>query len=104
MTSNHLPDGKDLTQMSVSLFSEASQCRHGVRPRLRGARQPCQGPLAKLEGRILLGGRGLDRLLGRPEAEELIVIFMTQLLPSSAYPMRRDLRTMVYAAFEESNL
>ncbi|MFX8797710.1 serine hydrolase, partial [Acinetobacter baumannii] len=34
--------------------------------------------------------------------EELAVIFMTQLLPSSAYPIRRDLRTLVYAAIEES--
>ena len=34
--------------------------------------------------------------------EELIVIFMTQLLPSSAYAIRRELRGMVYAAFTES--
>ena len=37
-------------------------------------------------------------------AEELITIFMTQVLPSSAYPLRRELRTMVYAAITESNL
>ena len=30
--------------------------------------------------------------------EELIVIFMTQLLPSSTYPIRRELQTMVNAA------
>jgi len=29
---------------------------------------------------------------------------MTQLLPSSAYPVRRELRTMVYAAITDSNL
>ena len=29
---------------------------------------------------------------------------MTQVLPSSAYPMRRELRTMVYAAITDSNL
>jgi hypothetical protein len=28
---------------------------------------------------------------------------MTQLLPSSTYPIRRELRTLVYAALEESN-
>ena len=37
-------------------------------------------------------------------AEELITIFMTQVLPSSAYPIRRELRSMVYAAITESNL
>ena len=37
-------------------------------------------------------------------ANDLIAIFMTQVLPSSAYPLRRELRTMVYAAITESNL
>ena len=32
--------------------------------------------------------------------EELIVIFMTQLMPSATYPLRRELRTLVYSAFE----
>jgi hypothetical protein len=29
---------------------------------------------------------------------------MTQLLPSSGYPVRRELRTMVYAGITQSNL
>ena len=33
--------------------------------------------------------------------EELICIFMTQLIPSSSYPVRRELKTMVYAAIED---
>ena len=37
-------------------------------------------------------------------AEDLIVIFMTQVLPSSAYAVRRELRTMIYAAITDSNL
>jgi CubicO group peptidase (beta-lactamase class C family) len=37
-------------------------------------------------------------------AEELITIFMTQLMPSSTYPVRRELRTLVYSAITESNL
>jgi hypothetical protein len=28
----------------------------------------------------------------------LIMIFMTQLMPSSTYPVRREIRTMMYAA------
>ena len=31
-------------------------------------------------------------------AEDLIVIFMTQLMPSSSYPLRRELRVLTYAA------
>jgi hypothetical protein len=30
------------------------------------------------------------------------VVFMTQLLPSSAYAVRRELRTLVYSAFTEA--
>jgi CubicO group peptidase (beta-lactamase class C family) len=37
-------------------------------------------------------------------AEELVAIFMTQVLPSTAYPIRRELRTMIYAAITDSNL
>jgi hypothetical protein len=29
---------------------------------------------------------------------------MTQVMPSSAYPLRRELRTLVYSAITESNL
>jgi hypothetical protein len=29
---------------------------------------------------------------------------MTQLLPSSTYPVRRELRTMVYSGITDSNL
>jgi hypothetical protein len=32
-----------------------------------------------------------------------IAIFLTQLMPSSTYPIRRELRTLVYAAFTEVN-
>jgi len=35
--------------------------------------------------------------------EEVTAVFMTQLLPSSSYPIRRELRTLVYAALEETN-
>jgi hypothetical protein len=30
------------------------------------------------------------------------VLFLTQLLPSSAHPVRRQLRTMVYSAITDS--
>jgi hypothetical protein len=30
--------------------------------------------------------------------EDLIVIFLTQLMPSSSYPLRRELRVLTYQA------
>jgi len=35
--------------------------------------------------------------------EEVTAVFMTQLIPSSTYPLRRELRTLVYGALEETN-
>jgi CubicO group peptidase (beta-lactamase class C family) len=34
--------------------------------------------------------------------EDVCVVFLTQFIPSSAYPIRRELRTMVNAAIVES--
>jgi CubicO group peptidase (beta-lactamase class C family) len=34
--------------------------------------------------------------------ERLHMVFMTQLSPSSAYPVRRQLKTLIYGAVEES--
>ena len=34
--------------------------------------------------------------------EELTTIFMTQLMPSTTYTIRRELRTLVYSAFTDS--
>ena len=33
--------------------------------------------------------------------DDIAVVFMTQFLPSSTYPIRQQLRTLVYAALEE---
>jgi hypothetical protein len=34
-------------------------------------------------------------------ADELIVIFLTQLRPSASYPVRRELRAAVYGALDD---
>ena len=103
MTSNHLPGGKDLTEMSVSLFSEASNAGTGFGLGFAVLSDPAKALSPGTRGEYFWGGAASTAFWIDP-AEELIVIFMTQLLPSSAYPLRRELRTMVYAAFEESNL
>jgi CubicO group peptidase (beta-lactamase class C family) len=30
--------------------------------------------------------------------EDIIMIFMTQLMPSTTYPVRREIKTMIYSA------
>ncbi len=103
MTSNHLPGGADLPAMSRSLFSEAAY--HGIGFGLGFAvtMNPAQTLIAGSPGEFNWGGAATTSFFIDP-VEELIMIFMTQVLPSSAYPLRRELRTMVYAAITDSNL
>jgi len=103
MTSNHLPSGRDLTEMSKSLFSEASYAGIGFGLGFQVTVNPAQTLIPGSAGEYAWGGAASTAFWIDP-AEELIAIFMTQVLPSSAYPVRRELRTMVYAGITDSNL
>jgi CubicO group peptidase (beta-lactamase class C family) len=103
MTSNHLPGGLDLPGLSRSLFSEATYYGIGFGLGFSVTMDPAKTLIAGSAGEYSWGGAATTSFWIDP-AEELITIFMTQVLPSSAYPLRRELRTMVYAAITESNL
>ena len=103
MTSNHLPGNLDLPGLSRSLFSEATYNGIGFGLGFAVTMNPAQTLLAGSPGEYNWGGAATTSFWIDP-AEELITIFMTQVLPSSAYPLRRELRTMVYAAITDSNL
>jgi CubicO group peptidase (beta-lactamase class C family) len=103
MTSNHLPGGLDLPGMSRSLFSEATYNGIGFGLGFAVTMDPAQTLIAGSPGEFNWGGLATTSFFIDP-AEELITIFMTQVMPSSAYPLRRELRTMVYAAITDSNL
>ncbi|MEP6836636.1 MAG: serine hydrolase domain-containing protein [Bradyrhizobium sp.] len=103
MASNHLPGGVDLPTMSRSLFSEASYNGIGFGLGFAVTMNPAQTLIAGSPGEYAWGGAATTSFFIDP-AEELIAIFMTQVLPSSAYPLRREIRTMVYAAITDSNL
>jgi CubicO group peptidase (beta-lactamase class C family) len=103
MTSNHLPGGRDLPEMSRSLFSEATYNGIGFGLGFSVTMNPTQTLIPGSAGEYAWGGAASTAFWIDP-AEELIAIFMTQVLPSSAYPIRRELRTMVYAGITDSNL
>jgi CubicO group peptidase (beta-lactamase class C family) len=103
MTSNHLPNGMDLPGMSRSLFSEATYNGIGFGLGFSVTMEPAKTLIPGSAGEYSWGGAATTSFWIDP-AEELITIFMTQVLPSSAYPLRRELRTMVYAAITDSNL
>jgi CubicO group peptidase (beta-lactamase class C family) len=103
MTSNHLPGGVDLPALSRSMFAEAAYNGIGFGLGFSVTMDPAKTLIPGSAGEYAWGGAATTSFWIDP-AEELIAIFMTQVLPSSAYPIRRELRTMVYAAITESNL
>jgi CubicO group peptidase (beta-lactamase class C family) len=103
MTTNHLPGGRDLPEMSRSMFSEASYNGIGFGLGFQVTFDPARTLMPVSRGEYAWGGAATTSFWIDP-AEELIAIFMTQVLPSSAYPLRRELRTLVYSAITESNL
>jgi CubicO group peptidase (beta-lactamase class C family) len=103
MTTNHLPGGLDLPSMSRSMFSEATYNGIGFGLGFAVTMDPAKTLLPGSAGEYNWGGAASTSFWIDP-AEELITIFMTQLMPSSAYPVRRELRTLVYSAITESNL
>lgn len=102
MTSNHLPGGLDLPGLSRSLFSEATYNGIGFGLGFSVTMDPAKTLIPGSRGEYAWGGAATTSFWIDP-AEELIAIFMTQVLPSSAYPLRRELRTLVYSAITESN-
>ncbi|HUO93425.1 MAG TPA: serine hydrolase domain-containing protein [Rhizomicrobium sp.] len=101
MAMNHLPGGKELMEMSVSMFTEAGNAGVGfglgLAPTVNVARTMVAGNV----GSYFWGGAASTTFWCDPK-EDLAVVFMTQFMPSTHYPIRRDLRTMVYAAIEET--
>jgi CubicO group peptidase (beta-lactamase class C family) len=103
MTTNHLPNGMDLPSMSRSMFAEATYNGIGFGLGFAVTMDPAKTLLPGSAGEYNWGGAAATAFWVDP-AEELITIFMTQLMPSSAYPLRRELRTLVYSAITASNL
>ncbi len=103
MTSNHLPDNKDLPQLSRSLFSEATYNGVGFGLGFAVTVDQPRTQILGSNGEYTWGGMA-STLFWIDPREQLIGIFLTQLMPSSTYPVRREVRTLTYAAMTESNL
>lgn len=101
MTANHLPDGKDLPALSRSRFSEVTFSGVGFGLGFAVTVDPAKTMLPGSAGDYSWGGAASTYFWIDPR-EDLITIFMTQLMPSTTYPIRRELRTLVYSAFTES--
>ena len=97
MTANHLPGGADLTEMSRSLFSEAVNAGQGFGLGFAVNLDPAKTMLPGTRGEYYWGGMFSTAFFVDP-VERLHMVFMAQLMPSSTYPIRRQLKTLIYSA------
>ncbi len=102
MTANHLPGGKSLQDISTSMFSEVSYAGVGFGLGFSVTTDVAATMIPGSDGDFAWGGAASTYFWIDPK-EDLAVIFLTQLLPSDTYPIRRELRTLVYSAFEDAN-
>ncbi len=100
MTANHLPGGSSIAAQSKSLFSEAAYDGVGFGLGFATTLNASQTLMPGSNGDYFWGGAASTFFWVDPE-EDLIGIFMTQLIPSSTWPVRREMRTMVYAALDD---
>ena len=97
MTSNHLPGGADLASLSKSLFSEAANAGTGFGLGFAVNMDVARSMVPGTAGEYYWGGMFSTAFFIDP-VERVTMVFMTQLSPSNLYPIRRALKTMIYAA------
>ena len=97
MSQNHLPDGADLGTFGRP-FGEAPLAGLGYGLGVAVVRDPLRSKVVSSMGELSWGGAASTAFFVDP-SEELIVLFFTQLLPSTTHPMLRpQLRQLVYQA------
>jgi CubicO group peptidase (beta-lactamase class C family) len=97
MTRNHLPGGADLETFGRPLFAETPYDGVGFGLGFSVTMDPVATRMLGSAGEFAWGGAASTTFWVDP-AEQLTVVFLTQLLPSSTYPIRPQLRQLVYSA------
>ena len=97
MTMNHLPGRSDLSSMSRSMFSETQNAGTGFGLGFAVTEDVTRAMLPGSAGEYYWGGMFSTSFFIDP-VENLHMVFMTQAGPSSVYPIRRELKTLIYSA------
>ena len=101
MRTNHLPGGKDIADLApAGMFLEAAYQGMGFGLGFAMVTDPARYGVPASPGEFSWGGMASTAFWVDP-VEDVCVVFMTQLMPSSTYPIRRELRTLVNAAIVE---
>jgi CubicO group peptidase (beta-lactamase class C family) len=97
MTRNHLPDNADLEQFGRPLFAETSFDGVGFGLGFSVQLDPVANRVLCSPGEYAWGGAASTAFFCDPR-EDIAVVFVTQLLPSSTHPIRPQLKQLVYQA------
>ena len=97
MTLNHLTGGGDLASWSTSMFSEATNAGVGFGLGFAVNIDPAANLIPGSLGEYYWGGMYSTAFFVDP-VEQVHMVFMTQLGPSSTYPIRRELKALIYGA------
>ena len=101
MLMNHLPGGGAIADFAPpGMFSEAAYHGLGFGLGFAVVTDPARYGVTASAGELSWGGMASTAFWVDP-VEDVCVVFMTQLMPSSTYPVRRELRTMVNGAIVE---
>ena len=95
MTMNHLPG--DLADMGRPRFAEMPFAGIGFGLGVSVLLDPSKARIVGSPGEYAWGGMASTAFWVDP-ADDLSVLLLTQLMPSSAYPIRRELRVLTYQA------
>ena len=96
MHMNHLPGGKDLTQLAIGGFSETAN--EGVGFGLGFASTLGQVQTGTLGVGDYYWGGAASTIFWVDPKEDLSVVFMTQLMPSGTFNFRGQLKSIIYAS------
>ena len=97
MTRNHLPDNADLEEFGRPLFAETSFDGVGFGLGFSVNMDPVANKTLSSKGEYAWGGAASTAFWIDP-VEEIVAVFLTQLLPSSTHPIRPELKQLVYQA------
>jgi CubicO group peptidase (beta-lactamase class C family) len=106
MTANHLPGGKEIADLSpaADAFNESGYRGIGFGLGVAVTLDPVRVGIPGTAGEFAWGGMASTAFFVDPK-ENMAVIFMTQVIADTArrVRLRRDLRTLIYAAMTESH-
>jgi CubicO group peptidase (beta-lactamase class C family) len=96
MHQNHLKDGKDLTELAVASFSETAN--EGVGFGLGFATVLDTVKSGSIAAGDYYWGGAASTIFSVDQKEDLVIVFLTQLMPSGTFNFRGQLKTIVYSS------